>query len=340
MKVLIAGSNSIHLSSYLEALKGNGLSVDFLAEEICGFEGVEKEYVISFRQLNPLAIYLANRKLHQLLATVKPSLVHIHQVNRMGYFVARQCHKLNIPVLTTAWGSDVLVVPKQNAFFRFLVRKTLERSQVVTADSQEMIAAMKTLHSGGEYVHLQYGIDLVDPAQKEKIIYSNRLHKPLYRIDKIIGYFDDFRKDHPDWSLVIGAVGTETEALKALVHEKGMEDQVQFVGWLEKEDNRQWYAKAAIYISIPRHDGTAVSLLEAMSAGCVPVVPDLPVSREWIEDGVNGVIEKQGQDPLREALSVDPVECANRNRKLTEEKASRQACIKRFLEIYRRIEHD
>jgi len=218
------------------------------------------------------------------------------------------------------------------------VRKTLERSQIVTADSLEMIEAMKLLHpSSKKYIHLQYGIDLIDPLPKEKIIYSNRLHKRMYRIDRIIEYMDEFRKEYAGWKLIIGGSGSETEALKQQVLDRGMSACVEFVGWLEKKDNQLWYALSSIYISIPQSDGTAVSLLEAMSSGCIPVVPDLDVSREWIKDGLNGVIEKKGKNPLLEALLLDPEKCANINRLKVENGADRMTCTKRFIEYYRTL---
>ncbi|MDX2360091.1 MAG: glycosyltransferase [Crocinitomicaceae bacterium] len=338
MKLLIIGSKSIHLSSFIQALNGQGIRPYFLAEEACDYSEVEKEFVVPFRSKNPSAVLSSNRQLKAILKDLKPDLVHVHQVNRLAYFATRHCDRLNIPCLTTAWGSDVLVIPQQNSFFKFLVKKTLQRSKLITADSQEMIDSMqKIVPSSDRYTLLQYGIDLIDAVEKEKIIYSNRLHKPIYRIDQIIRYFEDIEKDHTDWRLVIGAVGVETDNLKALVIEKGLENRVDFVGWLEKEDNHAWYAKSSIYISIPEHDGTAVSLLEAMSAGCVPIVPDLVVSKEWITDGINGVIEKSPNNPIRRALEIDASVCAKTNRKLVEEKAGRTNCTKQFIELYNRV---
>ena len=91
------------------------------------------------------------------------------------------------------------------------------------------------------------GIDLVDSIEKENIIYSNRLHKELYRIDKIIGYAKEFFKTHTDWKLVVGATGPETDELKKLAEHLEMKDKVIFVGWLGKEENHNWYAKSKIY---------------------------------------------------------------------------------------------
>jgi len=37
-----------------------------------------------------------------------------------------------------------------------------------------------------------------------------------------------------------------------------------------------------------------VSLLEAMAAGCLPVVSDIPGNREWVQDGENGLLFAAG----------------------------------------------
>ena len=49
-----------------------------------------------------------------------------------------------------------------------------------------------------------------------------------------------------------------------------------------------------IYLSASLSDSTSVALLEAMSVGLFPVVSDIEGNREWIEDGVNGVMFEPG----------------------------------------------
>jgi glycosyltransferase involved in cell wall biosynthesis len=198
-----------------------------------------------------------------------------------------------------------------------------------------MIESMQLLvKSVVKYELLQYGIEMVDPVEKEDVIFSNRLHKDLYRIDQVIDYFCEFSKLNSSWKLVIGAEGEKTEMLKYKVNTLNISDKVEFVGWLLPADNKSWYAKSKIYISIPESDGTSVSVLEAMSAGCIPILSDIGVSYELIENGENGIIEKKNENPLDRAILLNREEVYLRNRALVELKASRNRCTDRFIEIY------
>ena len=338
MKVLIVGSKSIHVSSFIEALNNKSIIPNLLAEEKLNYATVNGEFVAQFRSKNPFSILFNYWKLKRIIRKTKPTVVHIHQANRMAYFVSKICAHKNIPCVLTAWGSDVLLVPQKNKFYRFLVQKTLQRSNIITADSKSMVTAMLQLEPFKEkYKLLQYGIDLIEPQPKEKIIYSNRLHNPIYRIDKIIEYFNDFHDKNTDWKLVIAGVGSETERLKELVKSFGIEEKVSFIGWIDKELNTEMYQKSSIYISIPESDGTSVSLLEAMSAGCLPIVPNIDVSKEWILDGKNGVIEKEGENPLVEAIELLKDDYREINLSLVQSTAERGKCTERFIELYQQV---
>jgi glycosyltransferase involved in cell wall biosynthesis len=198
-----------------------------------------------------------------------------------------------------------------------------------------MIKAMNVIHDHSEkYILLQYGIDLVPQGEKENIIFSNRLHEPIYQIDKIITLFHEFLKDNSDWKLVIAGVGSESERLKRKVSELDITENVQFVGWLNKEMNFDYYSRSKIYISLPKSDGMSVSVLEAMSAGCIPIVPDLDVSREWVQNMHNGVVFQEGINPLLNAISLDQENVSSINLKIVTDRATRIASNKIFIELY------
>jgi glycosyltransferase involved in cell wall biosynthesis len=334
MKILQVGPKSVHVSSFIFALKEREKNLYLLSEEACDFEGVIKEFVISFRQLQPWKVIKNYFKVKKLIQALKPDVIHIHQVNRLAFVVGKIAKSLNIRVVSTAWGSDVLLMPKKNILYKLIVRSTLKNSDIVTADSKDMISAMKSIVNEDKYLLLQYGIDPIESEEKEKIIYSNRLHEPLYRIDQIITYFVEFSKTNSDWRLVVAGTGCETRKLKKLAKELEIESKIDFVGWQQKEDNRRWYAKSMIYISIPTSDGTSVSLLESMSAACIPIVSDLPVSQEWIRQNENGVIEMKGKNPIIESLKIDREICVSINSELINERATRKASVDKFLKAY------
>lgn len=338
MKILIVGSNSIHVSSFISSLTQFEKEVYLLSEENCNFnEQIIKEFQISFRNLNPISICKNYSKLKNILRELKPDIIHIHQINRLAFFVSKAAKGLKIPVISTAWGSDVLIVPFKNFFYKYLVSKTLFNSFVATADSLEMNDKMKLITSNKlNFELIQYGIDIIEPVEKENIIYSNRLHKSLYRIDDIITYFFNFQKKHTNWKLVIAGTGDQTQKLKSLVSSLGLDEKIDFVGWLKPNENRAWYAKSKVYISIPISDGTSVSVLEAMSAGCIPIVSDLKVSKEWIQDGVNGIIENKVNNPLMKIEELNYEVLRQQNLNLVKQKAQRKVSTQTFISLYKK----
>jgi glycosyltransferase involved in cell wall biosynthesis len=73
--------------------------------------------------------------------------------------------------------------------------------------------------------------------------------------------------------------------------------QVEFAGHLSAEAQSAWYARAQWWVSLPQSDSVAVSLLEAMAHGCIPLLSDLPANREWVRDGENGLIVVDAESP-------------------------------------------
>ena len=338
MKILIVGSNSIHVSSFVNSLSKKETDLHLLTEDKCSFPEIRTEKIVDFRKLNPFSIFKNYLILKKHIEYLNPDVIHIHQLNRLAYFVSRVASNLKLPIVSTAWGSDVLLIPFKNVFFKFLTIKTLQRSNFVTADALVMIETMNKLEiSYSKYILLQYGIEMIEEKEKFNIIYSNRLHKSLYRIDQIILYFKQFNDKYSDWKLVIAGSGDQTELLKQLVKENHLENNVEFVGWLNSSENKDWYSKSKMFVSIPDSDGTSVSVLEAMSAGCIPILSDLPVSHEWIQDSFNGVIEKEGCNPLEEALLLDYNRLNLNNKELVFQKASRTNSIEKFLQLYQQL---
>ena len=335
MKIIEVGSESVHFIKYCKALDERLKDYEIIAENTIKGLIYKNHHIFNFRGLNFFALIKSFFKLKGEIKLLNPDLIHIHQINRLAFFVCIAARQLGIPIISTAWGSDVLIIPKKNLVFRFITTYVLKKSKYVTADSKEMIEAMQHLHkSNTKYQWIQYGIDSIEMLEKGNYVFSNRIHREFYRIDLIIEEFKMFSDSNPDWKLIIAAEGEETRRLKSLAEKLLNSENYEFIGWLDPQKNAEWYGKSKIYISIPLTDGTSVSLLEAMLAGCIPIVSDINVSYEWIKDNENGLIFKPNQNIFDKALKIDYEHCAQYNKNLIKKMALRKNTMTQFLTLY------
>lgn len=342
MKILIAGPDSVHVKNYVENIAScfpDANILYYLGEKEFELSGITKSYIIPFRFKNPFKLIRQFNALKKLIHTINPDIIHVHQINRLALFISFIAKKINIPSIATAWGSDILLVPKKSFLHKFIVKKTLRGFDAITGDSNQLISKIKNLSQKNKTILLAYyGIKPINSLPKEKIIYSNRLHEPNYRISNIILMFNEFVKTNPDWKLVIGGTGTLTDQLKRLVKQLNLDKNIEFIGWCNKNENNYWYSVASIYISIPESDGTSVSLMEAMSAGCIPIVSDIEVSYQWIENKINGIIcSNNDMDCLNNAIALNQQEVAKLNKNKIDNTVSIDNAIKSFYAIYKNL---
>ena len=125
----------------------------------------------------------------------------------------------------------------------------------------------------------------------------------------------------------------------------GLGARVEFSGLLAPEALARAYRRSAVFVSVPVSDGTSVSLLEAMAAGCLPVLSDLPANREWVQDGRDGLLVA-GLDGLTAALERAigwwqsgrwDAEGRPRNERRVEEHALLARNVGQFRALYARV---
>jgi glycosyltransferase involved in cell wall biosynthesis len=334
-KLLVIGTDTIHTYNYI-ALIEDYFDDILLITDIIKKEEKVKAITADF-SLKPANLFKTPKRIKKIVEDFNPDVVHIHQANSVAFFSLLSGVSKKYPTVLTAWGSDILVVPKKSWLLKKMVQYNLNKAQYFTSDSQFMADEMMVLNNKVKKVLIaNFGINVeVQDVPKENIIYSNRLHKPLYNIDQIIDSFADFAKVEEEWKLVIGATGESTDALKAKVTKMKLEDKITFVGWVNKEVNASWYSKAKIWASIPDSDATSISLLEAMACGCIPVVSDLPANHEWVQDNVNGIIvAKTEENFFQRALQIDAEKAIEINKKRIEKDGLKSANKQKFINLY------
>lgn len=350
-RVLIVGSASLHTWRFLAGIApyvdevfvaSNGvIPLNYCPTNLAGIVSLD------FR----MRAWSTARQLRSWVKQIAPQLVHVHQANSVAWHATRAVRDLGLPTVLTAWGSDVLLLPNQHPFMNYMVRHNLAAANVITSDSYTMATRIRELVRGVCRIRLlNYGIDTlpgsVSLTTKEKRVLSCRLHKPLYRIDSILRAWRVVEQSgcFPDWVLTIAASGVETDNLKYLAEEL-MLQRIDFKGFLEKEALCELYTKSRVFVSVPSSDATSISLLEAMAYGCFPVLSNLPANREWIIDGLNGVIAEdiaRLADDLMRSMEItsDQHEWQHSvaiNRDLVAKKALHADNMQRFARLYQEL---
>lgn len=276
-------------------------------------------------------------KVRKILLTLKPDFFNPHYLTSHG-FIAALIKKTTIThwkLIQTTWGTDILVTPQRNLFYRAITKFSLNQAHLITSDSSHMTGVIRHL-SHKPVETFVFGLDQLpklDPDTKNTHLYfSNRMLAENYNIDTIMRFFSQIAASQPKARLIISHSGHKESELKTLSKQLGLDNRIDFVGFISEEEQASIYAQAQFYLSIPTSDSTSVSLLEAMAYGCIPVVSDLPANREWIEDNKNGIIfSSQTSVNTLGKILLKRKEVAQINRDIISEKAIFPDSIENFV---------
>ena len=283
--------------------------------------------------------FSALKEVNKILSSNRYDILVLYQLNLTAFFAVLANKKTKIPTFAIGIGSDILTMPKKGWAYKAMLKYILKNSQAYNAGSPYLLEQMqKYCPKRSEILLANLGINPIQPIEKEKIVFSNRLHSPLYRIDEVIKAFAKFvsKPEFADWRLVVAATGKEKE-FQQLSQSLGIEDKVKFVGWLSQKENAEYYAKSKIYISLPKSDSFPISLMEAMSGECIPVISDLPAYKGIMKKGENALIlsdeEIAKADYLEQALALDNKIILSRNKAFVEDYANIERNKAKFLSV-------
>lgn len=264
--------------------------------------------------------FSALRQTKSILSKLSPDVLVLYQLNLTAFVATLANRKKKIPTFAIGIGSDILTMPKKGWAYKAMLKYILKHSQAYNAGSPYLLEQMqKYCPKPSEILLANLGINPMQPIEKEKIVFSNRLHSPLYRIDEVIKAFANFvsKPEFEDWRLVVAATGKEKE-FQQLSQSLGIEDKVKFVGWLSQKENAEYYAKSKIYISLPKSDSFPISLLEAMSGECLCIISDLPAYKGIMKQGENCLIvsdlEIEKADYIERVLELDSQNILQKNK--------------------------
>ena len=301
---LIADGRSIHTQRWAEYFADRGHEVHLITYDPMNriLHGVT-EHVIASRWKNLYLSFIPRHMtIKRLVKTIRPDIIHAHFIAKYGFHLPDLQFR---PTVVSAWGDDVLILPKKSRLIAWYTKKVLDSADLVYGVSRNIGDHIVSDFSIPETkVHyLPFGIDttLFTPwpdtgtRQTNTIeIFSNRGFFPVYDTKTLIRGFALAYRENPALRLTLKGEGPEEREVQELVTGLGLDNQVTFRKKTAYTDVPHDYQHADIFITTSVSDGTPVSVLEAMASGLPCIATSVGGIPEWIEHTVTGLLIQPG----------------------------------------------
>ena len=347
MRILYFGdADSVHLQRWVGAMAERGVECHVVTRRPGQVAGAQSVQTIQPGS-DALGWFAALPQVRAITRRLAPDAVHGHYITSSGLWAAASGHPR---VALTAWGSDILLTPHRHAGWRTLTGWILRRAGLITADSQDVLAQIRSYGVTAATHEILWGADTdffapVEQAPNRKPIelLSLRSWEPNYHIDRIIDAYASARRQAPEkiGRLHLLGGGSLEPRLKAQVQALGLDDCIIFHGRQQELAMRKIMQQCHVSVSVPESDATSVSVLESMSCGLLMLVSDLPANRQWV-DARGGVVVAPGDvsalsHAMLELAALGAGECqamGAHNRNLVLAKASRRLQMDLMLKLY------
>lgn len=267
-----------------------------------------------------LAYLGASKRVREILAELKPDVVHAHYATSYGLLAALACER---PYYLSVWGSDVYDFPRKSFLHKAMLQFSLLKAGALLSTSRAMAEECR------KYTHKRFGItpfgvdmELFSPAKRELhdgfVIGTVKTLERKYGIDSMLrgcALLHDKRPDL-DVRVRIAGKGSLENDLHELGSFLGMDDYLTWLGYIpQQEAAREWASfDVACIESESESESFGVSAVEAQASGTPLVISDIPGLMEACNGGQTAIVtprrnpeelaralEKLADDPLRRA---------------------------------------
>lgn len=149
-----------------------------------------------------------------------------------------------------------------------------------------------------------YGVDVdknlsrrySDDTEPLQLIYAGRISQRQKRIFDLTRLAKALVKHNVNFDLTIIGNGNESAALKKQISDldPAVKERISFQPGVPPAEMKSIWRSSDIFISVSEYEGTSISMLEAMSNGCIPVVTKVSGTGAVISQGENGFLSTIG----------------------------------------------
>lgn len=151
---------------------------------------------------------------------------------------------------------------------------------------------IEVIPNGVELERLEPG----DPGERfdePTLLYLGRL-KRYKRVDLPIRAVAELRRQGVAVRLVVAGTGDHGQVLQELARELGVEDAVEFRGFVPEEEKVRLFRRSWVHVLTSPKEGWGITNLEAAACGTPTVASDSPGLRDSVVDGETGFLVPHG----------------------------------------------
>jgi glycosyltransferase involved in cell wall biosynthesis len=298
--VIFGWADSSHVRRWATGLAARGFDINVIS---VGGEPIEGIPTTIYPRSDKAAYLRYAMRAVRDVSRIKPELVHCHYAAGFGLWTLALRFR---PTLVSVWGSDVVDI---RGISRFIVRRTLARADWISATGKFLGEATCDLVKGASerLSVIPFGVTPPDnpaplPIGSVRLCFLKE-HRPIYAPDLLLEAFSLARRKVPDIRLSLAGIGSMTESLKRRTEELGLQDAVDFPGYLDHRKVESFLSDHHILVMPSRMESFGVAALEA--SGCARPVIATRVGGipEVVRDGDTGLlVEKENVSSLADAI--------------------------------------
>ena len=236
-------------------------------------------------------------------------IVHVHAIDFLFDYLAltKPLHRRSLIVSTHGgfFHTEFARIFK-NVFFHTATRLSLSQYGYVAASGEADGKLFRKLRRNGIGV-IENGVDVgkfrdaASPIASQTVLAFGRL-APHKNVPALIPYLRRLREIGGDWKLVVAGTewGVSLAELRSAAAAEGIADAVETIASPSDAELRALIARSSVFASASSYEGFGIAVVEALSAGLLPALSDIPPHRRICNAAGVGVL-LDFQDPERAA---------------------------------------
>jgi glycosyltransferase involved in cell wall biosynthesis len=256
----------------------------------------------------PFGVRRQADQMREMIAHIAPDIVHAMRIPFEGIAAARAVPE-GLPLIVSVWGNDFTLWASRNRLIARQTRHALKRADGLHTDCRRDLkmavdewgfdAAKPTLvgpaaggirltrfHAGAANQALRQRLNINEGAP---VFINPRGFRGYVRNDVFFAAMPRVLSRHPAAIFLCVAMQGDARA-EGWVEQYNVADNVRLLPQVAPDEMADLFRLASAAVSPSLHDGTPNTLLEAMASGCLPVAGNIESVREWVDDGVNGLL--------------------------------------------------